>query len=76
MRDMLTAMKDSGRIEIGLSYHVVFELLQEGDTQVPGRSSCSGKAPHAALWAECIPVSERFGRGTRFLKRWPMGSAD
>jgi hypothetical protein len=31
VRDELIAMKESGRIEIGLSYHVVFELLQEAD---------------------------------------------
>lgn len=31
VRDYLLQMKESGRIEIGLSYHVVFELLQEAE---------------------------------------------
>ncbi len=29
VRDALLTMKDDGRIEIGMSYHVVFELLQK-----------------------------------------------
>src|ERR1700726_1835648 len=31
VRDELLQMKKSGRIEIGLSYHVVFELLQKAE---------------------------------------------
>jgi hypothetical protein len=31
VRDELTGMKESGRIEIGMSYHVVFELLQKAE---------------------------------------------
>lgn len=31
VRDYLFQMKDTGRIEIGLSYHIAFELLQEAE---------------------------------------------
>jgi hypothetical protein len=43
VRDQLREMTESGRIEIGLSYHVVFELLQKADPKFrPDRLARAG----------------------------------
>jgi hypothetical protein len=68
IRETLTAMARSGRIEIGLSYHVVFELLQRADPEHRGNRLSRARLLFELCGLNAFPYPTDLGDGHRFSK--------
>ena len=68
IREKLTEMARSGRIEIGLSYHVVFELLQRADPEHRGNRLSRARLLSELCGLNAFPYPTDLGSGHRFSK--------
>ena len=66
IRQKLIEMARSGRIEIGLSYHVVFELLQRADPEHRGNRLSRARLLSALCGLNAFPYPTDLGGGHRF----------
>src|SRR5271165_2065365 len=66
VRDELTGMKESGRIEIGMSYHVVFELLQKAEPKFRDDRLARARFLTQLCGRNAFPYPSDLGRGYRF----------
>jgi hypothetical protein len=64
----LTEMARSGRVEIGLSYHVVFELLQRADPEHRGNRLSRARLLSELCGLNAFPYPTDLGDGHRFSK--------
>ena len=68
IREKLTGMARSGRIEIGLSYHVVFELLQRADPEHRANRLSRARLLSELCGLNAFPYPTDLGEGHRFSK--------
>jgi hypothetical protein len=68
VREELTDLARSGRIEIGLSYHVVFELLQRADAEHRGNRLSRARLLSELCGLNAFPYPTDLGDGHRFSK--------
>jgi hypothetical protein len=68
IREKLTEMARSGRIEIGLSYHVVFELLQRADPEHRGNRLSRARLLSELCGLNAFPYPTDLGNEPRFSK--------
>jgi len=68
IREKLTEMARSGRIEIGLSYHVVFELLQRADPEHRDNRLSRARLLSELCGLNAFPYPTDLGDGYRFSK--------
>lgn len=68
VRDELIKMKDNGRIEIGLSYHVVFELLQEATPEFRDDRLARARLLTQLCGQNAFPYPSDLGTDSRFSK--------
>ncbi|SHN69625.1 hypothetical protein [Bradyrhizobium erythrophlei] len=68
IREKLTELAQSGRIEIGLSYHVVFELLQRADPEHRGNRLSRARLLSELCGRNAFPYPTDLGDGHRFSK--------
>jgi len=61
-------MARSGRIEIGLSYHTVFELLQRADPEHRGNRLSRAGLDSELCGLNAFPYPTELGNGHRFSK--------
>jgi len=66
IRDKLIEIGRSGRIEIGLSYHVVFELLQRADSEHRGNRLSRARLLSELCGRNAFPYPTDLGDGHRF----------
>jgi hypothetical protein len=66
VRDELTRMKESGRIEIGMSYHVVFELLQKAQPKFRDDRLARARLLTQLCGRNAFPYPSDLGQGYRF----------
>src|SRR5579863_248550 len=72
VREKLVRMGRSGQIEIGLSYHVVFELLQQADPEYRNDRLSRARLLSELCGRNAFPYPTDLGSGYRFSKdgRW------
>jgi hypothetical protein len=68
IREKLTEMARTGRIEVGLSYHVVFELLQRADPEHRGNRLSRARLLSELCGLNAFPYPTDLGDGHRFSK--------
>lgn len=68
VREKLVRMTLSGQIEIGLSYHVVFELLQQADPEYRNDRLSRARLLSELCGRNAFPYPTDLGRGYRFSK--------
>jgi hypothetical protein len=68
VREGLTEMARSGQIEIGLSYHVVFELLQRADSAHRANRLSRARLLSELCGLNAFPYPTDLGSGHRFSK--------
>src|ERR1700722_14960594 len=66
IRHKLIEIGRSGRIEIGLSYHVVFELLQRADSEHRGNRLSRARLLSDLCGRNAFPYPTDLGDGHRF----------
>lgn len=66
VRDKLIGMKESGCIEIGLSYHVVFELLQKADPKFRDDRLARARLLTQLCGQNAFPYPSDLGQGYGF----------
>jgi hypothetical protein len=66
VRETLKTMAQSGRIEIGLSYHVIFELLQKAEQKYRDDRLSRAKLLTALCGQNAFPYPTDLGAGHRF----------
>jgi hypothetical protein len=64
VRDELREMTENGRIEIGLSYHVVFELLQKAEPQFRPDRLARARLLKQLCGQNAFPYPSDLGQGT------------
>jgi hypothetical protein len=64
VRDELIGLKESGRIEIGMSYHVVFELLQKAEPRFRDDLVLGQSCSHSFVGRTHSPIRAIWDRGT------------
>ncbi|MGW1425249.1 hypothetical protein ACWAT4_34550 [Bradyrhizobium manausense] len=68
VRERLAVLAGCGRIEIGLSYHVVFELLQRADAEHRGNRLSRARLLSELCGLNAFPYPTDLGEGHRFSK--------
>lgn len=68
VRDTLSEMARSGRIEIGLSYHVIFELLQRADPEHRENRRSRARVLTELCGQNAFPYPTDLGDGHRFSR--------
>jgi hypothetical protein len=66
VRDKLRELAQSGQIEIGLSYHIVFELLQKAQPQFREDRLARARLLTELCGRNAFPYPTDLGRGERF----------
>jgi hypothetical protein len=65
-RDWLKGEADNGRIEIGLSYHLIFELLQKAEPKYRHDRMARARLLTELCGRNCFPYPTDLGRGYTF----------
>src|SRR5450755_1282783 len=68
VRETLIEMARSGQIEIGLSYHIIFELLQRADQEHRGNRLSRARLLSELCGQNAFPYPTDLGGGHRFSK--------